>query len=152
MKVGDLVCYNTAGQRKKTVGMVLGLRDLEPWDLWEKRTDLLAPLTDLVAECGDSKSSARARKKARTSGKAVKQPQPWRWDEEHETAFQRIKQVIARDVCLAYPQFDKPFVIYTDASTRQLGGVITQDNRPIAFFSRKLTSAQTRYTVTTTSI
>ena len=37
MKVGDLVCYNTAGQRKKTVGMVLGLRDLKPWDLWEKR-------------------------------------------------------------------------------------------------------------------
>jgi len=117
-------------------------------DIWEKRTDLLSPLTDLVAECGDSKSSARARKKARTSGKAVKKPQPWRWDEEHQTAFQKIKQVIARDVCLAYPQFDKPFVIYTDASTRQLGGVITQDNRPIAFFSRKLTSAQRRYTVT----
>ena len=49
---------------------------------------------------------------------------------------------------MAYPQFDKPFVIYTDASTRQLGGVITQDNRPIAFFSRKLTPTQQRYTVT----
>ena len=32
--------------------------------------------------------------------------------------------------------------------TRQLGVVITQDNRPIAFFSRKLTKAQQRYTVT----
>jgi hypothetical protein len=49
---------------------------------------------------------------------------------------------------LTYPQFDKPFVIYTDASTRQLGGVITQDIRPIAFFSRKLTKAQQRYSVT----
>jgi hypothetical protein len=39
-------------------------------------------------------------------------------------------------------------VIYTDASTRQLGGVITQDIRPIAFFSRKLTKAQQRYSVT----
>jgi len=39
-------------------------------------------------------------------------------------------------------------VIYTDASTLQLGGVITPDNRPIAFFSRKLTKAQQRYSVT----
>jgi TusA-related sulfurtransferase len=38
--------------------------------------------------------------------------------------------------------------IYTDASTLQLGPVITQDNRPIAFFSRKLSETQTRYTVT----
>jgi hypothetical protein len=42
----------------------------------------------------------------------------------------------------------KPFEIYTNASTLQLGAVITQDNRPIAFFSRKLSETQTRYTIT----
>jgi hypothetical protein len=46
---------------------------------------------------------------------------------------------IAKDVVLAYPDFNKGFDIYTDASSKQLGAVITQDNRPIAFFSRKLT-------------
>ena len=105
-------------------------------DIWEKRTDLLAPLTDLVAECGVSKN------------KKHKKPKPWRWDEEHKAAFQKIKKIIARDVVLAYPDYSKKFVIYTDASTRQLGGCITQDNRPIAFFSRKLTKAQEKYTVT----
>jgi hypothetical protein len=30
----------------------------------------------------------------------------------------------------------------------QLGAVITQDNRPIAFFSRKLSETQTKYSVT----
>ncbi len=49
---------------------------------------------------------------------------------------------------LAYPDFSKPFDIYTDASTKQLGVVITQDNMPIAFFSRKLSDAQSKNTVT----
>ena len=56
--------------------------------------------------------------------------------------------MIARDIVLAYPDFSKKFVIYTDASQRQLGAVITQDNRPIAFFSRKLNSAQQKYSIT----
>jgi len=49
---------------------------------------------------------------------------------------------------LAYPCFSKPFEIYTDASTLQLGAVITQENRPIAFFSRKFSGAQSKYTIT----
>ncbi len=49
---------------------------------------------------------------------------------------------------MAYPDFTKPFEIYTDASTMQLGSVITQGNRPIAFFSRKLSIAQIKYSVT----
>ena len=37
---------------------------------------------------------------------------------------------------------------YTDASSTQLGSVITQDNRPLAFFSRKLSETQQKYSVT----
>jgi hypothetical protein len=59
-----------------------------------------------------------------------------------------VKTTIAKEVVLAYPDFMKPFDIYTDASTKQLGSVITQDNKPIAFFSRKLSGAQSKYTVT----
>ena len=59
-----------------------------------------------------------------------------------------MKTTIAKEVVLAYPDFTKSFDIYTDASTKQLGSVITQDNRPIAFFSRKLSDVQSKYTAT----
>jgi hypothetical protein len=49
---------------------------------------------------------------------------------------------------LAYPDYNKVFEIYTDASSKQLGAVITHDNRPITFFSRKLSDTQHKYSVT----
>jgi hypothetical protein len=49
---------------------------------------------------------------------------------------------------LAYPDYSKVFKIYTDASSKQLGAVITQDNRPIPFFSPKLSDTQRKYSVT----
>ena len=94
-------------------------------DLWEKRSHLIAPLTDLVGECGHTKVT----RKNKTKKKA------WYWSDVHQEAFNKIKEALAREVLLAYPKYGERFDIYTDASTRQLGAVITQDGKPIAFFS-----------------
>jgi ribonuclease HI len=51
-------------------------------------------------------------------------------------------------VALAYPDFSKDFEIYTDSSSSQIGAVITQDNRPLAFWSRNSTKTQKKYNVT----
>ena len=59
-----------------------------------------------------------------------------------------MKENIAQEVQLSYPDFNKSFDLYTDASDIQLGAVIAQEGRPIAFYSRKLQSAQRRYTTT----
>jgi hypothetical protein len=107
-------------------------------DMWAKRSEMLAPLSDLVGECGETKTTRKNKVKK----------QPWHWDSIHQVAFDNVKTTIAKEVVLAYPDFTKPFDIYTDASTKQLGSVITQDNRPIAFFSRKFSGAQSKYTVT----
>ncbi len=49
---------------------------------------------------------------------------------------------------LAYLDYSKVVKIYTDASSKQLGAVITQDNRPFVFFSWKLSVALHKYSVT----
>jgi hypothetical protein len=48
---------------------------------------------------------------------------------------------------LAYPDYSKVFKIYIDASSKQLEAEITPDNRPIAFFSWKLSNMQRKYSV-----
>jgi hypothetical protein len=99
---------------------------------------MLSPLTSLVEECGQTKT---------TKAKGTKMV-PWHWDEVNQRAFDHVKATIAKDVVLAYPDYSKVFEIYTDASSNQLGAVITQDNKPIVLFSRKLSDAQRKYSVT----
>ncbi len=48
---------------------------------------------------------------------------------------------------LAYPDYSKVFEIYTHTSSKQLGAVITQDNRPIVLFRWKLSIMQRKYSI-----
>ena len=120
---------------RRFLGMVQYYRDL-----WAKRSELLAPLTSLVGECGSTKDPKTKKKRAPRK--------PWHWDPVHQQAFDDVKAAIAKEVTLAYPDYSEEFEIYADGSKKQLGAVITQRNRPIAFFSRKLTEAQQKYSVT----
>ena len=49
---------------------------------------------------------------------------------------------------LTYPKFDEPFIVYSDSSDKQIGGIVTQDGKPLGFFSKKLSDTQKRYPVT----
>jgi hypothetical protein len=69
-------------------------------------------------------------------------------DNQTSTSFNSLKNSLAREVVLSYPDFSVPFEIYSDASKYQIGSVITQKDKPLGFYSRKLTDPQTRYTVT----
>ena len=94
-------------------------------DMWEKSSELLAPLTALTS-------------------KNVK----YDWKDEHQKCFDAIKRVIGREVLLAYPNFNAPFEIHTDASKIQIGAVIPQKGKPINFYSRNMNSAQQYYITT----
>ncbi len=107
-------------------------------DLLARRSDMLAPLTSSVGECSQIKS---------TKAKGTKNL-PWHLDEVHQRAFNHVKATITNNVVLAYPDYSKVFEIYTDASSKQLGAVITEDNRPIVFFSWKLSDTQCKTRIT----
>jgi RNase H-like domain found in reverse transcriptase len=72
----------------------------------------------------------------------------WKWTPEHQEAFERMKALIAKETFLTFPDFSQEFEIQTDASKLQLGACISQNGKPVAFYSRKLQPAQTRYTTT----
>ena len=56
--------------------------------------------------------------------------------------------MIECEVLLAFPEFNAPFEIHADASKLQIGAIISQKGKPIAFYSRKMNSAQHNYTKT----
>jgi hypothetical protein len=67
---------------------------------------MLAPLTDLVEECGETKTTRMNKTKKK----------PWRWDPIHQQVFDNVKAAIAKERVLAYLDFLKPFELYRDTS------------------------------------
>ena len=72
---------------------------------------------------------------------------PFVWGPSQDTAFNELKNLLTHAPVLALPNFDKPFEIHCDASSNGIGGVLTQEKRPIAYFSEKLSGAQLNYPI-----
>ena len=90
-------------------------------DLFRGRAHYLAPLSELL--------------------KGVKRG-PIKWNDEATRAFDKVKEIAARDALLHFPDFNEHFFIYTDSSDYQLGAILSQRSRIIAYWSRKMTDTQ----------
>ena len=100
----------TRKQLRGFIGMINYYRDM-----WSKRSHYLAPLSQLTSNTV-----------------------PFKWTEVESNAFKDIKKMLCRETMLAFPDYSKAFEIHTDASAFALGAVISQNKKPIAFYSRKL--------------
>lgn len=84
--------------------------------------------------------------------KLLRKDQPFHWTEEQEVSMNQIKNALVSPQVLAYPDFEQPFILATDASGKAIGAVLSQiqdgRERPLAYASRTLNPAETRYTIT----
>ena len=95
---------------------------------------IAAPLHALVAMAGS---------------KTGKNPE-FKWSTEAEDAFRQLKRALCTTPVLAYPDFDRDFVVEVDASLRGLGACLLQAGsdgalHPIAYASRGLRGAEKNY-------
>ena len=69
----------------------------------------------------------------------------WIWGQECRHAFEALKKEITEEPVLAFPDLSKPFELHTDAFDFAIGGVLMQEDHPIAFESQKLNDIGRRY-------
>jgi hypothetical protein len=81
-----------------------------------------------------------------TDQSGLKKKAPIKWTDEMQQAFDKMCLLMAADAPAAYPDHNKWFDVYTDASDFQLGACIIQEGRPVAYFLGKLTKSQQNYT------
>ena len=75
----------------------------------------------------------------------------FQWSEDRQMAFDTLRAALLNAPVLQLANISKPFRVYTDASDLALGAVLLQEvDRewlPVAYASRKLTSAEKNYTI-----
>ncbi len=69
----------------KELGQFLGMVQYYR-DTWQKCSEMLAPLTDLAGECGETKTTKKNKPKKN----------PWWWESIHQQAFDNIKATITK--------------------------------------------------------
>ena len=84
---------------------------------------------------------------AQPLNRLTKKGQAFQWGEEQQVAFETLKRTLCDKVVLDHPNYELPFVIFTDASKYGVGAVLTQNGRPLWFASRSLTDTEQNYDV-----
>lgn len=84
----------------------------------------------------------------------------FKWSDECQAAFDCLKESLGSAPVLSYPDINRPFILYTDASDLAIGSVLCQSHasseedlddpsfeKPVYFLSHKLTDTQQRWSV-----
>lgn len=83
----------------------------------------------------------------------LKKNKEFSWNNEQENAFQELKNALTSAPILSHPNFQKPFILQTDASGAGIGAVLSQidddgKEHPVAYASRTLKPAEKNYPIT----
>jgi transposase InsO family protein len=132
-KVSAILNYKTPTKIKE-VRQFLGMANFYSRFI-ENFSKIVAPISDLL--------------KGIKNGQKVTK---FLWPREAEEAFNTIKSKMISAPILANPNFSLPFTVQTDSSDNAIGAILTQiqdgDEKVIAYFSKKLSTAQRKYAAT----
>jgi hypothetical protein len=81
-----------------------------------------------------------------TDQSGLKKKTPIKWTDEMQQAFDKMHLLLAAYALAAYPDHNKRFDVYSDASDFQSGKCIIKEGRLVAYFLQKLTKSQQNYT------
>ncbi|CAM4693719.1 unnamed protein product [Lepidochelys olivacea] len=126
----DAIQKRSVPKSKKQVQSFLGLAGYYR-QFVTQYSQIAAPLTDLTKK---------------------KQPNAVQWTEKRQKAFNQLKATLLSDPVLRAPDFDKPFLVTTDASERGVGAVLMQEEpdqefHPVVFLSKKLSERESNWSV-----
>jgi hypothetical protein len=86
---------------------------------------------------------------ARPLTNLLKKKNEWQWTEQEQASFDMLKFKLINTPLLQYPDFNKPFILTTDASGYAIGSILSQgklgQDKPIAYASRTLNKAELNY-------
>ena len=85
--------------------------------------------------------------------KLIKKDESFIWTDEQQEAFEELRERLVNYPILQHPNFEKEFVLMTDASGIGLGAVLSQLNEDkkevvIAYASRTLNKTEQKYPIT----
>ena len=83
----------------------------------------------------------------------LKKDNPFHWTDACHKAFQTLKDTLVTSPILMFPDFSKPFILYTDASDYAIGYILGQlddqgKERVIAYSGRSMNEAERRWGIT----
>ena len=69
----------------------------------------------------------------------------WHWEKEQKMAFRKLKEMATNTPVLQYYDPKKELILNVDSSSVALGAVLLQENQPVAYASKSLTTTQKKY-------
>ena len=118
----DIGRTSTSTKYRALMGMVQYYRDMCP-----RQSHLLAPL-----------------KEASRGPRCIKLS----WNDVLEISFKESKRMLSGETLLSFPDWKLTFMVHTNSHDKQVGAVISQNNKHVDFLSRRLSKPQRNYTMT----
>lgn len=143
---------NTVGEVRQLMGLLGYYRKYIPDFSRRARClyDLLSVVDTPAGGKGSKKSTAGRLKKNLNKGGQKNSREGIEWRKEHQQTLEDLIDCLTSAPVMAFPNYEKPFILHTDASSEGLGAVLYQKQedgnlRVVAYGSRSLSPAEKNY-------